>query len=125
MFQETPREFGWLPFRSFMEGSLELNTLAFLEKSFLYGSLLFLLGEAGWPLRRSSMFMAFLLLTTSWAETYLPGRSAESTDAVLVLLIAAGFALLPERQQIDPPGQHGLIQEHGPARVDTDPKPAV
>jgi len=95
LFQDTPRAFGWFPFRSFMEGSLELNLMAFLEKSFLYGSLLFLLSEAGWRLRNSTLLVAAVLFSTSWAETYLPGRSAESTDAVLVMLIAAVFALLP------------------------------
>jgi len=95
LFQRTAREFGWLPFRSFMAGSLELNLMAFLEKGFLYGGLLFLLCEAGWRLRNSAIFVALALFATSWAETYLPGRSAEITDAVMVLLVASAFALLP------------------------------
>lgn len=93
-FQDTPREFGWLPFRSFMTGSLEVNVMAFCEKAFLYGGLLFLLGEAGWRQRNSAMLVALMLFATSWAETYLPGRSAEITDTVLVLLIASGLSLL-------------------------------
>jgi hypothetical protein len=41
-------------------------------------------------------------MQTSWAETYLPGRSAEITDAVMVLLVASGFALLSSGpRQID------------------------
>src|SRR5205085_2347253 len=85
VFDPTPRQFGWLPFRSFMEGSLEVNVLAFLEKCFLYGGLLFLLAAAGHRLRNSTILVAVLLFCTSWAETFLPGRSAEVTDAVLVL----------------------------------------
>jgi hypothetical protein len=102
VFQRTAREFGWLPFRSFMTGSLELNVMAVLEKSLLYGGLLFLLCETGSRLRNSAIFVALALFVTSWAETYLPGRSAEITDAVMVLLVASGFALLSsEPRQID------------------------
>jgi VanZ family protein len=100
LFQRNAREFGWLPFCSFMTGSLELNLMAFLEKSFLYGGLLFLLGEAGWRLRNSAIFVALALFATSWAETYLPGRSAEITDAVMVLLVASAFALLPSEPRL-------------------------
>jgi VanZ family protein len=98
LFEATPRGFGWLPFRSFMTGSLEIDLMAFLEKCFLYGSLLFLLIEAGWRLRNSALFIALALFATSWVETYLPGRSAEITDAVMVLLIAVGFGLLGARR---------------------------
>ena len=111
LFQRTPREFGWLPFRSFMSGSLELNLMAFLEKGFLYGSLLFLLCEAGWRLRNSAIFVALALFATSWAETYLPGRSAEITDAVMVLLVASVFALL--RGEPRPTGETPLTATGG------------
>ena len=45
-FQAVGREFGWMPFRSLMQGSLSVDTLAFLEKFFLYGSMIYLLGDA-------------------------------------------------------------------------------
>ena len=78
-----------------------VNTLSFFEKVFLYGSLLFLLTEAGVRLGISSLLVASSLFATSWLETYLPGRSAEITDAVMALLIALIFALLrPERAQV-------------------------
>jgi hypothetical protein len=92
-FQFPATEFGWIPFRSFMLGSIELNALAFFEKAFLYGALLFLLREAGWRLRNSAILVSLALAATSWGEIYLPGRSAEITDAVMALLIAAGYRL--------------------------------
>ena len=97
VFEDTGREFGWVPFRSFVDGSPEINVMALLEKSFLYGGLLYLLGEAGWPLRHSTIFVASVLFITSWAETYLPGRSAEITDAILVVAIALGFSLVQKQ----------------------------
>ena len=48
---------------------------------------------------------AYLLSTwfaTSWAETYLPGRSAETTDAVMALTIGGVFALLVDHAQRPP-----------------------
>ncbi len=93
-------DFGWMPFASFMTGSLNVNTMSFLEKFFLYGGWLFLLTEARLSLRFSTLFVVAILFATSWLETYLPGRSAEITDAVMGLLIAVVFALLRnERRQ--------------------------
>jgi VanZ family protein len=94
-FQADGREFGWIPFRSLMQGSLRANTLAFLEKFFLYGSLVYLLGNALGRRLPAALLIAALLFATSWAETWLPGRSAEITDALIALIAAAIFALLP------------------------------
>lgn len=102
VFLPVSHAFGWVPFTSFLDGgSLEVNILSFFEKTFLYGSLMFLLTEAGLQLGVAALLVATCLFMTSWIETYLPGRSAEITDAVMALLIAAVFALLrrerPER----------------------------
>jgi VanZ family protein len=94
-FQSVSGPFGWIPFRSLMYGSVVVDTLSFLEKFFLYGSLLYLLGIASARRLPVTVFVAALLLTTSGMETFLPGRSAEITDALLVVVIAAIFALLP------------------------------
>jgi VanZ family protein len=95
-FQFGPyaRPFGWIPFNGFMNGSVEIDALSFMEKSFLYGSLLFLLGRAGMRAGLAAALVAAMLFGTSWAETYLPDRSAEITDALMTLMIAAGFALI-------------------------------
>jgi VanZ family protein len=96
-FQATARQFGWIPFLSFMSGSLMLNVQSFLEKFFYYGSLLWLLTEAGLPVRYAALVVALGLFSTSLAEIYLPGRSAEITDAAMALLIAWIFSLMTER----------------------------
>ena len=86
--------FGWIPFRSFMQGSIDVDVLSFLEKFFLYGGLIWLLGEAGLSRRAAAGIVAATLLATSIAETYLPHRSAEITDALMAILIAVIFALV-------------------------------
>ena len=95
-FQFAPfaRPFGWVPFNAFMNGAVEVDVLSFMEKCFLYGSLLFLLGRAGTRPVFAAILVAGMLFATSWAETYLPDRSAEITDALMTLLIAGGFALI-------------------------------
>jgi VanZ family protein len=90
----VPRPFGWIPFLSLMQGSVIVDMLSFLEKFYLYGGLIWLLRECGVRLWPASITVAILLFLTSWAETYLPGRSAEITDALLALIIGVGFALL-------------------------------
>jgi VanZ family protein len=94
-FQAIGREFGWMPFGSLMQGSLSVDTLAFLEKVFLYGSMIYLLGVAFGRRLPAALITAALLFTTSWAEAWLPGRSAEITDTLIALIVAAIFALLP------------------------------
>ena len=88
------REFGWIPFHSFLYGSLELNVVSFLEKAFLYGALIWLLHRTGLRLAVSTGLVATALFFTSWAEIYLPDRSAEVTDALMALLIGAIIAVV-------------------------------
>ena len=82
---DYPRDFRWIPFLGLMNGSLQVDALAFLEKFFLYGALIFLLGNAVGRRWAATVFVTLLLLATSWAETYLPGRSGEITDALTLL----------------------------------------
>jgi VanZ family protein len=79
--------YGWMPFLSFMHGSIDLDVQSFFEKFFLYGALIWLLAQAGMALRLASGLVAVVLLVTSIIQIYMPGRSAEITDAVLALII--------------------------------------
>ncbi len=93
-FSAYGRAFGWIPFRSFLYGSVEVNILSFLEKAFLYGALIWLLGKSGLRSGVSTILVAIMLFAASWAETYLPGRSAEITDALMALLIGTIIAVI-------------------------------
>lgn len=92
-FLQSPRPFGWIPFRSFMYGALQTNVLSFMEKTFFYGSLLVLLCSAGLQMGLSALVISGMLFATSWAERFLPDRSAEITDACIALLIAFAITL--------------------------------
>ncbi len=96
-FSDRAGSFGWIPFYSYLHGALGTNVRAFLEKLFYYGALIWLPVEAGMGLAAATVLTAALLLVTSAAEIYLPGRSAEITDAVMTLMIGGVFALLRQR----------------------------
>ncbi len=98
-FLQFARPFIWIPFHALMYGSLQVDALSFLEKFFLYGSMLFLLGDAFVRRLPVAMSVTVLLFATSWAETWLPNRSAEITDALMAAMIAVVFALLPTRAE--------------------------
>lgn len=93
-FHATAAGFGWMPFRSFLSGSLAVNIQSFFEKFFLYGSCIWICRETGLRLSHAAALTALGLFATSYAEVYLPGRSAEITDAVMAVLAAAVIAAL-------------------------------
>jgi hypothetical protein len=95
-FAPMPRDFEWMPFLSLMRGSLAVNVMSLFEKSFLYGSLIYLFIEAGGRLPTAALVVGLTLFATSCTQMYLPDRSAEITDAVIALLLAIGFALTRE-----------------------------
>ncbi len=86
--------FGWTPFWGFISGDPAIETLAFLQKFFLYGGAIWLLVNAGLRLAPATVLIATMLFATSQAERLLPGRSAEVTDAVMALIIGGIFALI-------------------------------
>jgi VanZ family protein len=98
-FSAAPAAFGWVPFVSLLRGSIGVAIQAFCEKFFQYGGLIWLLHRAGLRTVYATILTAMLLFVTSLAETHLPGRSAEITDAVMALAIGGVFALLTDRRR--------------------------
>jgi VanZ family protein len=93
-FLPTARPFGWIPFLSFMQGSIEVNVRSMFAKVFSYGSLLWLLTRSGWSLGTATIFSAATVLALRYAQVYLPGRSAEITDCLIVLILALVMRLV-------------------------------
>lgn len=83
----------WGVFHSLLEAERVAASRTLLGKLFLYGAALWMLRAAGWRLWLSTSLIALLLLGCEWLQRYLPGRTAEITDVVLVLLAAALLAL--------------------------------
>ena len=95
-FQFLPeaRPFGWVPFLSFLTASRESAVRAFFEKAFMYGTLVWLMARAGWTVARATMVAAGTVLALRLSQTYLPGRSAEITDTIMVLGLAGVLHLV-------------------------------
>jgi VanZ family protein len=95
-FLATPRPFGWIPFLSFMQGSIEVNVRSMCEKVFTYGSLLWLLTRTGFNLPVATALAGATVFALRYAQTYLPDRSAEITDFIMVVIMAIVLKLLAE-----------------------------
>jgi hypothetical protein len=113
-FNATPRAFGWVPFASFMHGSIGVAMQAFCEKFYQYGGMIWLLRRTGVPLPIGTALTAVMLFATSYAECWLPGRSAEITDAVMALVVGGAFALL--RATANSPGPGVAVATSAAAR---------
>jgi hypothetical protein len=87
VFSEPSGPYSWMPFLSFMQGSIDIDVQSFFEKFFLYGGLIWLLAEMGMATRLATLLVAALVLGASFVEVFIPGRSAEITDTILALAI--------------------------------------
>jgi VanZ family protein len=87
-FSAVARPFGWIPSGSFMHGSVEVNIRSFLEKVFTYGALVWLIARAGVSLTVAVGLSTGLVLCLRLSQVFLPGRSAEITDPIMLLIMA-------------------------------------
>lgn len=97
-FAGSTHRFGWVPFLSVIASTTEHGMVSMLEKSYLCGTLIWLLTRAGLSGRRATVSVALLLILCSIAEIYLPDRSAEITDAALALLLGGLMGLLASQR---------------------------
>jgi VanZ family protein len=95
-FNGLARAFGWTPFRSFLIGPIGNAVISFFEKVFVYGSLIWLLTRSGCSWFSSTVWATTLVLTLRLIQVYLPGRSAEITDAIMVVIIAGIMRLISD-----------------------------
>jgi hypothetical protein len=104
-----------------MQGSISVNIQAFCQKFYEYGGLIWLLNRTGMGLPIGTLLTAALLLITSVAECWLPGRSAEVTDSIMALALGVTFAMLPETERqsaATAPSPQETASEH--ARLDQE-----
>ena len=95
-FSSSARPFTWVPFQGFLHGSIALNVQSFLEKSFLYGSLIWLAMRAGLSWKIAVPMCAALVFALRLLQVYIPGRSAEFTDVIILLMIGGVIRLLDQ-----------------------------
>lgn len=93
-------DYGWIPFKSLMHGSIGTNVQSFCEKTALYGGMIWLLARGGLSFVLATVLTSIVVFAASYAQIYLAGRSAEITDVVICVLIGIVFAILPRPARV-------------------------
>ena len=92
-FSDHPAAFTWIPFGGTLESERQVAVVIMARKAFNYGAAVWLLREAGWSYVRAGAGVAAALFALELLQRYLPGRTPESTDAVLALLMTLALWL--------------------------------
>jgi VanZ family protein len=102
-FGNTAGSFYWVPFSGFLGSTRDSAIRVSSEKFFLYGATVWMIREAGISLWTTAAGVGGLLLAGEFAQRYLPGRIAESTDPVLAVTAACVMVWLKDRPATRPP----------------------
>jgi VanZ family protein len=95
-FAARATAFSWTPFYATLAAERQSATQLILHKAFDYGAAVWLIHLAGWPYLRAAAIVASGLLVLEAVQRHIPGRTPESTDAVLALLMAVALWLASE-----------------------------
>ena len=79
--------FDWVPFRGLFQSTWQAGLVMLFRKSFWYGSVPWLWRASGRSLVWATGLAAAALFVLELAQVYLPGRTAEITDALLAGLM--------------------------------------
>jgi VanZ family protein len=93
-FQSPANAFAWVPFAPVVEGVWITASLVLLEKLYYYAATIWALAAAGLRLRNAAFITAALLVVIETAQLHLPGRTPETTDPVVALLLGIVFDTL-------------------------------
>jgi VanZ family protein len=95
--------FLWIPFLSMLKSVDWAPTLLVLfRKSAFYGTTVWAIARAGFGLPGATVFVALQLTVLEMAQIYLPGRTAETTDAFLTLVLGVILLQLDRKFGADP-----------------------
>ena len=97
-FQHAANGVRWTPFEGTFESDWQSGFAILLRKSFAYGSVVWLFRRSGWPRAPAVALTSVCLAAVEAAQVYLPGRTAETTDPLLVVLMAAVLSVVEGRE---------------------------
>lgn len=97
-FSSRASPFSWVPFVATLSADRQRAVLILLRKMFDYGAAVWGLHATGWSYVRCGGLLAAALFALELLQRYLPGRTPESTDAVLALLMAIAVWLASDFQ---------------------------
>jgi VanZ family protein len=94
--------FEWVPFASMLEFQWTSALLILFRKAAVYGTTVWAIARAGIGIPGSAVLVAALLACLEAVQIFLPGRTAESTDSVLALVLGLILLRLDHKYGPDP-----------------------
>jgi VanZ family protein len=95
-FLRAARAFCWIPFFALMNGPISMVVPSLMAKTFLYGTLVWSFLRLGLRWTSATAVGALLVFPVHYLQVYLPGRSAEITDTLLIVLAGALIKMMDE-----------------------------
>lgn len=92
--REYPASMAWIPFADALGGSMVINATAWVEKSFFFGSMIWLLKERGLSLRLASVLTALLTLVIEIGQVWFAHHTPAITDPLLALLAGLSISVV-------------------------------
>jgi VanZ family protein len=93
--------FMWMPFAGLLNGNMIGNTAALINKCYLYGGVILLLGQIGLRFPLAGLLLGSGLWGIEWLQRFSPGRTPELTDPLLALLLGGIFqTVLSVRREV-------------------------
>jgi VanZ family protein len=101
-FVRRAGEFEWMPFRSMLEFVWTAALPILFRKAAIYGTTLWAIARAGLGIPSATLLVAALLGVLEAIQIFLPGRTAETTDSVLTLIVGLIMLRLDHKYGPDP-----------------------
>ena len=96
---DVPQAFHWIPFTGMLEGSMGVNLLNLVEKTYFYGALIVFMAANGARPVPAASAVAICLGAIEAAQVFMPNRVAETTDPILALIIGFVIGWLSPRRK--------------------------
>ena len=93
-FSSTAGPFMWLPFSGSLRSEWQPGMLVLIEKSFYYGTAVWLLRACGINLKYAAAILAVFLAGIEVAQIHIAGRTAEITDPALSIVLSGTIGIL-------------------------------
>ena len=93
----SPKPFGWLPFTSALNNSIESVIRSTVFEALCFGALLWAAVRTGALLAGSTTVIVLLALGVEWLQAYIPGRTPETTAAAVAVCVAMLLRAMPPK----------------------------
>ena len=104
-WRAEPASISLVPFKAYFSGSFLFGLLVLLEKTFLYGSLIWLLQRAGYRLLLATSVTAVLCGMLEFAQIFFSQHSPDLGDPLHALLLGLQFHLLAGGSMVQLPAR--------------------